>query len=263
MELRGKRVVVTGASAGIGEALARQCAKKGAEVVVVARRAALLERLAGEIGGTAVACDLADRAARDALVPRLEADGPIDVLVNNAGLLDTTAFATQNPSSIDALIDVNLHAPIQLTRAALPAMLARGAGYIVDVSSMAGASCTPGTAVYAATKAGLTHFNATLRAELRGSGVGFAVIELGPVDTEMEANLHGHVPTHDAMQRLRTLRLIRHLPPERVAAAIIRTVEHDRTYLRMPKRAAAFPVVTNIPRQLGRLLLAGVKGTTT
>lgn len=261
MDLHGKRVVVTGASAGIGAEVAKRFASRGAHVVVVARRAELLEKLAADIGGDAVTCDLADRSARNALIPRLEADGPIDVLVNNAGLLDTTAFATQDPSSIDALIDVNLHAPIQLTRAALPAMLARGSGYIVDVSSMAGASCTPGTAVYASTKAGLTHFNASLRAELRASGVGFVVVELGPVDTEMEANLHTHTPTHESMNRLRTLRLIRHLPPERVAAAIVRTVEKDRTYLRMPKRAAAFPAVSNLPRQMGRLLLAGIKGT--
>ncbi|MDP1793025.1 MAG: SDR family NAD(P)-dependent oxidoreductase [Acidimicrobiales bacterium] len=252
---------MTGASAGIGADMARLFAKRGARVVVVARRADLLETLAADIGGEAVTCDLADRSARDALIPGIEADGPIDVLVNNAGLLDTTAFATQDPSSIDALIDVNLHAPIQLTRAALPAMLARESGFVVDVSSMAGASCTPGPAVYAATKAGLTHFNASLRAELRGTGVRLAVIELGPVDTEMEANLHTHGPTHNSMNRLRALRLIRHLPSERVAAAIVRTVERDNTYLRMPKRAAAFPVVTNLPRQMGRVLLAGVKGT--
>ena len=261
MELQGKRIVVTGASAGIGAETARLFARKGAHVVVVARRADLLEKLAADIGGTALTCDLANRAARDDLIPRIEAEGPIDVLVNNAGLLDTTAFATQDPASIDALIDVNLHAPIQLTRAALPAMLARRSGYIVDVSSMAGASCTPGTAVYAATKAGLTHFNASIRAELHDSGVRFAVVELGPVDTEMEANLHSHTPTHDSMQRLRQLRLIRHLPPERVAAAIVRTVEHDNTYLRMPKRAAAFPIVAALPRQMGRVLLAGIKGT--
>jgi short-subunit dehydrogenase len=263
MELRGKRVVVTGASAGIGAEMARQFARRGAHVTVVARRAELLEKLAADIGGTAVACDLMDRTSRDGLIPRLEADGPIDILVNNAGLLDTTAFATQDPASIDALIDVNLHAPIQLTRAAVPAMLARGSGHIVDVSSMAAASCTPGTAVYASTKAGLTHFNASLRAELGGSGVGFTVVELGPVDTEMEANLHAHGPTHESLQRLRTLRLIRHLPPERVAAAIVRSVEHDRTYLRMPKRAALFPIVAALPRQMGRVLLAGVKGTAT
>ncbi len=251
--------MVTGASAGIGADLARQFAARGATVALVARRVELLETLARDIGATSYPCDLMDRASRDSLVPRLEADGPIDVLVNNAGLLDTVEFVTQDRSSIDALIDVNLHAPIQLSRAALPAMVARGSGHIVDVSSMAGASCTPGVAVYSATKAGLTHFNACLRSELHGTGVGLTVVELGPVDTEMEANLHTHGPTHASMQRLRTLRLIPHLPPERVAAAIVRSVEHDRTYLRMPKRAAAFPAMAALPRQLGRLLLTGVK----
>lgn len=258
MELRGKRVVVTGASRGIGEELARQFAAKGATVAVVARSAESLEKLAADIGGHAYPCDLMQRSARDQLIPQIEADGPIDVLVNNAGLLDTVGFATMDPASIDALIDVNLHGPLQLTRAALPAMLARRDGLILDISSMGGASCSPGVATYSATKAGLTHFNACLREELRGTGVRAAIVELGPVDTEMEANLHTHGPTHRSLQRLRTLRLVRHLPTERVAAAIIRLVEKDQTYLRMPKRAAAFPIVAALPRQVGRVLLAGV-----
>jgi short-subunit dehydrogenase len=258
MDLQGKRVVVTGASRGIGADMARRFASRGARVVLVARGTEAIEKLAADLGGEAFPCDLAVRTERDALISRIEADGPIDVLVNNAGLLDTVDFASIDPTSIDALIDVNLHAPIQLTRAALPAMLARGSGRIVDISSMAGASCTPGVATYSATKAGLTHFNACLRAELLGSGVSAMVVELGPVDTEMEANLHTHGPTDRSMQRLRSLRLIRHLPTERVAAAIVHAVERDATYLRMPKRAAAFPALAALPRQLGRVLLVGV-----
>lgn len=258
MELRGKRVVVTGASRGIGEELARQCAAKGATVVVVARSTGPLEKLAADIGGEAYPCDLSDRSQRDALIPAIEAGGPVDVLVNNAGLLDTVAFNAIEPSDIDGIIDVNLHAPIQLARAALPGMLGRRNGKIVDISSMAGASCTPGVVTYSATKAGLTHFSACLRDELRGSGVSNLIVELGPVDTEMEAMLHAHGPTHRSMVRLKHLRLIRHLPVPRVSAAIVRAVEKDSTYLRMPKRAAAFPVVAALPRQMGRLLLAGV-----
>ncbi len=180
------------------------------------------------------------------------------MLVNNAGLLDTVSFTTISVEDIDGIIDVNLHTPIQLARAALPAMLARGSGKIVDVSSMAGASCTPGVATYSATKAGLTHFDACLRDELRGSGVSNLIVELGPVDTEMEAMLHSHGPTHRSMVRLKHLRLIRHLPPSRVAGAIVRAVERDSTYLRMPKRAAGFPIVAALPRQVGRVLLAGI-----
>ncbi len=258
MELRGKRVVVTGASRGIGEELARQFAAKGATLAVVARSVGPLEKLAADTGGHAYPADLMDRSVRDGLVARIEADGPIDVLINNAGLLDSATFTALSPADIDGIIDVNLHAPIQLARAALPGMIARGSGKIVDISSMAGASCTPGVVTYSATKAGLTHFNACLRDELSGTGVGNLVVELGPVDTDMEAMLHSHGPTHRSMVRLRQLRLIRHLPVPRVAAAIIRAVEKDSNYLRMPKRAAAFPVVAALPRQMGRLLLAGV-----
>lgn len=257
MELRGKRVVVTGASAGIGAELARQFAIKGANVTVVARRTDLLEKLAADISGRAITCDLADRAARDALIPQIEADGPIDLLVNNAGLLDTTSFLTIDPADIDAILDVNLHAPIQLARAVAPLMASRGGGKIVNISSMSGASCTPGIVTYSSTKAGLTHFSACLNAEAI-PGVSALVVELGPVDTEMEQMLHAHGPTHRSMVRLRQLRLIRHLPVPRVAAAIVRAVEKDHTYLRMPKRAAAFPIVTNLPRQMGKVLLAGV-----
>ncbi|MEY2468006.1 MAG: hypothetical protein QOF21_704 [Actinomycetota bacterium] len=258
MDLQNKRVVVTGASRGIGAEIARQVAARGATVALVARSADALEKLAADLGGKAYPADLMDRTERDKLISRIESDGPIDVLVNNAGLLDTDSFLAIDPSDIDAIIDVNLHAPIQLTRAALPAMVARGNGKIVDVSSMGGASVTPGVATYSATKAGLTHFSACVRDELRGSGVSNLIVELGPVDTEMEAMLHSHGPTHRSMVRLRALRLIRHLPPERVAAAIVRAIEKDRTYLRMPKRAAAFPVVAALPRQIGRVLLAGV-----
>ncbi len=258
MELSGRRVVITGASRGIGADLARRFAAVGARVALVARAKEAIDQLASDLGGEAYTADLGDRAQRDALIPRIEGDGPIDVLVNNAGLLDTVAFATMDPASIDALIDVNLHAPMQLTRAVLSSMLVRGRGRIVDISSMAGASCTPGVATYSATKAGLTHFNACLRAELVGSGVSAMIVELGPVDTAMEATLHTHGPTDRSMNRLRALRLTRHLPTERVARAIVRAVERDATYLRMPKRAAAFPVVAALPRQMGRLLLAGL-----
>lgn len=259
MQLQGKRVVVTGASRGIGEELAKQFAAKGATVAVVARSKEPLEKLAADIGGQAYVCDLGNRKDRDALIPKILSDGPIDVLVNNAGLLDTFDFTTTKSEDIDAIIDVNLHAPIQLAHAVLPAMLARDTGTIVDISSMAGSTVNPGIVTYSATKAGLSHFNACLRNnEMHGTGVNGLVVELGPVETEMEAMLHAHPPTHRAMVRLRRLRLVRNLPASRVAAAIVRSVEKDRNYLRMPKRAAAFPIVAALPRQIGRLLLAGI-----
>jgi short-subunit dehydrogenase len=258
VDLQGKRVVVTGASRGIGADLARRFASSGARVALVARSAEAIEKLAADLGGHAYPADLADRAARDALIPRIEADGPIDVLVNNAGLLDTVRFTAMDPASIDAIIDVNVHAPIQLARAALPAMVARGSGKIVDISSMAGVVCNPGTAVYSASKAALTHFNECLHEEIRGTGVTTLVVELGLVETEMEANLHTYGPTDRALARLTRLKLTRFLSSERVARSIVRAVARDATTLRMPKRAAAFPFVTALPRNIGRALLKGV-----
>jgi short-subunit dehydrogenase len=261
VELRGKRVVITGASRGIGADLARRFAFVGAKVALVARGAEAIEKMAADLGGDAYPADLADRSVRDGLIARIEGDGPIDVLVNNAGLLDTVRFTAMDPASIDAIIDVNVSAPMQLTRGALPAMVARGSGMIVDISSMAGVVCNPGTAVYSASKAALTHFNACLHDELAPTGVSTLVVELGLVDTEMEANLHTHGPTDRSLERLRKLRLTRNLSTERVARAIVRAVERDATTLRMPKRAAAFPMMTALPRQAARALLAGVDRT--
>jgi uncharacterized protein len=258
VNLQGKRVVITGASRGIGADLARRFAFSGARVALVARTAAAIEKLAADLGGDAYPADLADRAQRDALIPRIEADGPIDVLVNNAALLDTRQFVTTDASAIDAMIDVNINAPVQLSRAALPAMLARGSGKLVDISSMAGVVCNPGTGVYSATKAALTHFNECMHVELESTGVSTLVVELGLVETEMEANLHTYGPTDRALARVGQLKLTRHLSTERVARAIVRAVEGDATTLRMPKRAAGFPMLTALPRRIGRALLTGV-----
>ncbi|MCU1468402.1 MAG: short-chain dehydrogenase, partial [Actinomycetia bacterium] len=162
MKLSGARVVVTGASRGIGKALATEATARGARVVLVARSAEPLEKLAAELGGEAYPADLTDAAAIEPLVRTIEAGGPIDVLVNNAGVDLAGDLVGLSSAAIAGLVDLNLTAPILLSRAVLTGMRTRDHGSIVNVSSLAGTNALPGLAPYSASKAGLSHFTAGL-----------------------------------------------------------------------------------------------------
>ena len=167
MELKGKHVVVTGGSRGIGEQLARQFASRGAKVTVVARSVDALEAVAVAIGGNAVVSDLSDDLSVDGLIEHIEKlHGHIDILVNNAGLETSTAFAVEDEREIRTVARVNLEVPMLLTRHALPGMIARNSGHIVFVSSLAGTAGFPGMSVYGATKAGILNFVNGLSREL-------------------------------------------------------------------------------------------------
>ena len=148
MKLAGKHVVVTGGSRGIGEQLAREFAAQGARVTVVARSVDALQRVAADIGGTAVVADLTDDSVVDTLIQNIERDhGHIDVLVNNAGLETSTAFAVEDEREIRTVSRVNLEVPLLLTRHVLPGMLNRNVGHLVFVSSLAGTAGFPGMSV--------------------------------------------------------------------------------------------------------------------
>ncbi|NUP12988.1 MAG: SDR family NAD(P)-dependent oxidoreductase [Polyangiaceae bacterium] len=168
-------IAVTGASSGIGASFARELARAGYRLTLVARRADLLHALAKDLAPaeTHIAPhDLSDVAhVTDWIEGAERALGPIDVLVNNAGVQIVAPTAEVDPEQADRLLAVDLAAPLRLTRAVLPAMLARRSGTIVDVASMAALAPTPGMAHYNAAKAGLAAASESLRGELRGSGV--------------------------------------------------------------------------------------------
>lgn len=259
MELRDTGVLVTGASRGIGRAMAEAFAAEGARLVLVARSGAPLKELADRLGAHAHPADLTDPGQVDGLIDRLEIEaGAIDVVVNNAGIDATGPLVDQSPEDLEALFRLNLMAPAELCRQAIPRMLSRGRGHVVNVGSLAGIGVFPGIAGYAATKAGIAQFTAGLRADLRGLPVGTTLVELGPVETSMLEHAEGYTPTHRSFQRFRHLQLLVDISPLTVADAVVDAVRRNRPHVRLPKRVATFAMLPEVPRRLTQWLLTGV-----
>ena len=187
-QLTDKVIVLTGASQGLGAVMARGFAAAGAQLVLAARSADKLAELAKTLGAggsrvLAVPCDVTKAADREALLARARAQfGRIDVLVNNAGVEELGAYAGQDPATLTRIIETNLLAPMLLSRAALPEMLAAGRGHIVNIASLAGRTGMPFGAAYSGSKGGLAEWSISLAAELKGSGVSVTVICPGFVD---------------------------------------------------------------------------------
>ncbi len=216
MELNGATAVITGASAGIGEATALAFARRGTRVVLAARRLDRLEELAERIqrhGGTALAvrCDVGEPEQVAALpVVVREAFGGCDVLVNNAGIPGGGEFAELSLEQIEEVVRVNLLGVLYGTRAFWPSMTAQGRGHVVNVASLAGRFATPGASIYTATKHAVVAFSEALNYE--GESHGVLVTAVNPA----------FVPTEGfpAVGRPSVLRLT----PEQVAEAIVRVV---------------------------------------
>jgi short-subunit dehydrogenase len=261
MELRGKRVLITGASRGIGEALARRFAAVGANVALVARSADAIEKLAADLGGTAHPADLADPVQVATLINHVEDEaGPVDVLVNNAGIAPTSgAVQDWTREELEQIYRVNLVSPAELCRQAIPRMVRRGGGHIVNVSSLAGTAVFPGLTGYSSTKAGLTQFTAGLRADLKKLPIGTTVVELGPIPTDMLDGVDDYKPTADSFRRLYRMQLLKDVSKETVADDVVQAVEKGRRHVRHPKRAVVFPLLAEAPRRTVEILLTGVK----
>jgi short-subunit dehydrogenase len=183
-----KTVIVTGGSEGVGAAAARRFAAAGANLVLVARGQEKLERLAGELRPAArvltCAMDVADERACADLFERAEREfGSVQVLVNNAGYHRRGPVEKVDPAELGRMIDVNLRAPIVLSRLAVPYLRKAGGGAIVNVASLAGRTPVPGAATYSGSKFGLRAFTFALGEELTGSGIKVAAVSPGPVDT--------------------------------------------------------------------------------
>ena len=181
-------VVITGASAGIGEALAREFHKRGATLSLLARRKQKLEQLAKELGSRShiYSADLANPKAAAATLAECARDqGPVDVLVNNAGVQIIAAAQDTDPDEGERLLALNVATPLRLIHDVLPSMLERKQGTIVNMASMAGLSPVPNMLYYNASKGGLGNASEALRGELAGTGVNVLTVYPGPVHTAM------------------------------------------------------------------------------
>jgi uncharacterized protein len=215
MEISGSRVLLTGATGGIGLAIARTLRGRGAELIVTGRRVEVLEPLAAELGARALAVDLADRAQ----VERLASEaGAVDILVANAALPASGPLDSYSVEQLERALDVNLRAPIVLAHELLPAMLERRRGHLVFMSSLSGKAVSPGTALYAASKFGLRGFAGSLRADLHDSGVGVSAVLPGFIrDAGMFAEAEVELPPGIGTRT-----------PQDVADGVVKAIEQNR-----------------------------------
>jgi short-subunit dehydrogenase len=230
IRLAGRVAIVTGASSGIGRVVARRLARHGTTVVAVARRAALLDTLVAECraeapASFALAGDLGERSFAEGVVAETVArTGRLDVLLNNAALSKHKHILDVTGDEVDRVMRVNFMACVWTTLAAIPHMLRDGGGVIVNVSSFA-AKVTPAReAIYAASKAAMNAFSEGLWHDLAGSGSHVAIVNPGPIDTEIWEK--AEQPTAYTGRKY---------PPELVADAIVDAIVHRRFECTVPK----------------------------
>jgi short-subunit dehydrogenase len=233
MKVTGARVLVTGASRGLGQHIARRMHAEGGRLILTGRNVEALSALAGELDALSLPADLS--SAPD--VERLIAEaGEIDILIANAGLPASGHLLELSQPQIDKLLDVNLRAPIALTRAFAPGMVERRRGHIVLMSSLSGKAASPVSSMYSATKFGLRGFAHGIRMDLRRSGVGVSTILPGFVsDAGMFADTDVDLPPGVGTSTA-----------EQVSSAVLRSIEHDRMEI----------VVAPIPIRLGANIAA-------
>jgi len=217
MDLKGKTALVTGATGGLGRAIAKALADRGATLVLSSRKADELERLAAELPGEhrVAVSDLAEPGAALALVASA---GDLDVLVANAGLPGSGKLDDLTSTDVERALRVNLEAPMLMANALLPGMLERGEGHFVMVGSLSGLAPTARQSVYNGTKFGLRGFTLALREDLRGTGVSASLVAPGFVrDAGMFADSGAQTPTGMGTAT-----------PEQVSAAVVEAIEKDR-----------------------------------
>jgi len=215
VKVAGAKLLLTGATGGIGKALAHALHAQGARLVLTGRRLDVLTPLATELGAELIAADLSQHAD----VERLAAEAAdVDILVANAALPASGNLLELSQAQIDTMLEVNLRAPIALTRALAPAMASRGSGQIVLISSLSGKAAAPVSSIYSATKFGLRGFAHGAREDLRSSGVGVSVIMPGFIrDAGMFADTGLKLPPGVGTSS-----------PEQVTSAVISAIERNR-----------------------------------
>ena len=245
MNLPGSRILVTGGARGMGLAIAKGAAARGARAVLWDRDAEALRAAEAEVAGAGTepvvveVVDVADRAAVDAAAARLTTEhGAVDILVNNAGVVSGKRFFDLAPEEVERTLAVNAASLFWTTRAFLPKMIRRSRGRIVTMASAGGLIGVPGLSDYCASKFAAVGFHESLRAELRRTAPGVGVTLVCPffVNTGMFAGVHTRFP-----------RLLPILEPEAVAEAALRAVERDRALVVLPRFVQSLKLLRLLP----------------
>jgi NADP-dependent 3-hydroxy acid dehydrogenase YdfG len=226
--LAGQTVAITGAARGIGRATAEALVSQGVRVAVGDLDVAAARQTASELGPStvALALDVTDRASFGAFLDDAEEQlGPVDVLINNAGIMPIGPFLEEDDATARRTIDINVHGVILGMKLVLPRMLGRGRGHVVNIASQAGKYGFPGGATYCASKAAVINLSRALRKELRGSGVDISVVSPVAVNTELGLGLA------EPRQRM-----FRKIEPRQVAEAIVETLQVPRFDVHVPKQ---------------------------
>ena len=215
--IKGSRVLLTGASGGIGTAIAKALHARGATLVLTGRRGEVLEQIRAELGDRAEVV-VSDLASAEDVTKLIAAAGQVDILVANAALPASGTLDSFSAAEIDRALDVNLRAPIQLTKALTPAMLGRGTGHLVYISSISGKIASAGSSMYSATKFGLRGFSFGMAQDMKDTGVGVTCVFPGFIsDAGMFADADMETPTGVGTST-----------PEQVATAVISGIEKNR-----------------------------------
>lgn len=255
--LTGAHVLVTGASRGIGYALAGAATLRGARLSVLARPSDRLTAVANEFGAHSIPTDLRDLDQVGAVIATAEANlGPVDVLINNAAMMGTGALATLSAASLRDTLTANLLAPAELARASAASMIARHTGVIVTISSFAGEMALRNIGAYSTSKGAITHLTKILQRELRGTGVRALPVLLGGVDTELIRENDSDPVAGPAAHRLSAIPAD---APEVIATKILDAIESGRRRpLAVP--AAGFPLIglRGLPSNLADAILFGL-----
>jgi len=257
MEISGQRILVTGATRGIGRALAERLAADGARLALVARSEGPLRELATALGAKGFAADLEQPAAIEGLIERIETDGGgIDVLVNNAGISGADHALRRSPEWIEKLFRINLLAPIHLCHQVIPRMLERGGGQIVNVGSIAGVLPAPGLVHYGASKAALAQFTAGLRIDLRDLPIRLTLVQIASTATEMDDATQSYAPYRNVRGK-RSVEEIR-IPLATVVDGIIDGIRRERRNVVLPAIARSLTEAVELPRRVGEFMFRKV-----
>jgi NADP-dependent 3-hydroxy acid dehydrogenase YdfG len=244
--LNGKVVAITGGARGIGRATAQALVREGAKVAIGDLDAALAQQTAAELGsGTAAfAVDVTDRDSFAAFLDAVEAQvGPLDVIVNNAGIMQIGRFVDEDDRTAARMIDINVHGVLYGMKLAIPRFERRGSGHIVNIASQAGKAGFPGGATYCATKHAVVGVSEAVRAELRGTDIHVSCVMPAVVNTELAAGLQ-------------EARGVKNLEPEDVANAIVGALKFPKFDVWVPKSTAGISKVMNLLPRGGREWIA-------